>query len=114
VPRVVLAVDDEPLVLDVLAAMLEDIGCEVVTAANAGEALQRLVSEARIEILITDLNMPGVNGYELAEAARRLREGLKVIVLSGRERDGHGFPLIRKPFGQEDLKRAMAQHTGLC
>ena len=63
---------------------------------------------------ITDINMPGMDGYELAERAKRMRERLKVIVLSGREQDGSGFPLIRKPFLARDLKRTMAQHTGLC
>jgi hypothetical protein len=43
-----------------------------------------------------------------------MRERLKVIVLSGQEGDGHGFPLIRKPFLSQDLRRTMAQHTGLC
>jgi two-component system cell cycle response regulator CpdR len=112
--RLVLVVDDEPLVLDVTASMLEDLGCEVTTAANGKDALRMLSMNDRIEILITDINMPGMDGLELAERARRMREGLKVIVLSGRERDGSSFPLIRKPFLEQDLKRTMAQHTGLC
>lgn len=112
--RVVLVVDDEPLILDVTASMLEDLGCEVVTAASGNDALRKLSIDRRIEILITDLNMPGMSGYELAERATRMRERLKVIMLSGRENDGNRFPLIRKPFLAEDLKRTMAQHTGLC
>src|SRR5580658_6194265 len=94
VSRVVLVVDDEPLVLDVTASMLEDLGCEVVTAANAREALQKLSTDQRIEILVTDINMPGMDGYELATRAKRIREQLKVIVLSGREQHGSGFPLV--------------------
>jgi len=112
--RVVLVVDDEPLVLDVTATMLEDFGCEVLTAANAGEALEKLSADQRIDVLITDINMPGMNGYELAKTAIRCRERLKVIMLSGREHDGRGFPLVRKPFLAQDLKRTMAQYTGLC
>jgi two-component system cell cycle response regulator CpdR len=53
--RVVLVVDDEPLVLDVTASMLEDLGCEVVTAAGANEALKKLKTDPRIEILMTDI-----------------------------------------------------------
>jgi two-component system, cell cycle response regulator CpdR len=112
--RVVLVVDDEPLVLGVTASMLEEFGYDVVTAANGREAIEKLSTDQRIEILITDINMPFMDGYELAERAKRIREGLKVIVLSGRETDGGGFPLVRKPFLAQDLKRTMARHTGLC
>jgi two-component system cell cycle response regulator CpdR len=112
--RVVLVVDDEPLVLAITASMLEDLGCEVVTAANALQALAALSADPRVEILITDINMPGMDGYELVEKAKRLREELGVILLSGREQDGSEFPLIRKPFLESDLERTMAQHTGLC
>jgi CheY-like chemotaxis protein len=114
VSQLVLVVDDEPLVLDVTAFMLEELGCEVVTAADAKDALRHLSLNERIEILITDINMPGMNGFELAERARRMRAGLKVIVLSGRESNSSGFPFIRKPFLEKDLKRTMAQYTGLC
>jgi two-component system cell cycle response regulator CpdR len=114
VSRVVLVVDDEAMVLDVTASMLEDLGCEVVTARGGNDALRKLSTDSRIEVLITDINMPGMDGYELAEKARRMREGLKVIVLSGHAHNGRGFPFIRKPFLESDLKRTMAQHTGLC
>jgi CheY-like chemotaxis protein len=77
--RVVLLVDDDPLVLDVAASMLEDIGCEVVTAAGGAEALEKLSRDERIEILITDVNMPGIDGYALAKYATQTRESLKVI-----------------------------------
>jgi two-component system, cell cycle response regulator CpdR len=112
--RVVLVVDDEPLVREVIASMLEDLGCEVITVASGNDALEKLSIDRRIEILVTDINMPGMDGYELAEAATRTREQLKVILLSGREQDGSGFPLVRKPFLEQDLKRTMAQYTGLC
>jgi hypothetical protein len=54
-----------------------------------------------------------MDGYELAEKAKRVREGLKVIALSGREQDASGLPLIRKPFLTQDLKAVMAQHRAL-
>ena len=98
--RVVLLVDDEPLVLDVAASMLEDIGCEVVTAAGGAEALEKLSIDERIEILITDINMPGIDGYALAKYATQTETCPAIVFL--------------KPFMQDDLKRTMAQHTGLC
>lgn len=114
VSRVVLVVDDEPLVLDVTAQMLEDLGCNVVTAGSGGEALEMLSDNRPIEILITDLNMRGIDGYELAERAARLRPDLRILLMSGREGDGHGLPILRKPFLKEDLARTMSQTTGLC
>jgi YesN/AraC family two-component response regulator len=104
-------VDDEPLVRDGIADLLTALGCEVITAGNASEALGKLKGELRIELMITDIHMPGLNGYELAEVARRTRSGLQVILLSGRETDGRGFPLIRKPFEESDLTRALTQTT---
>jgi hypothetical protein len=112
--RTVLVVDDESLVLEVIAAMLEDMGCRVVTATTGAEALAKLAADPRIAILISDINMPGMSGYELAESASRSRPDLQVIVSSGRETDGHGFPIIRKPFVQDDLRRTMSLTTGLC
>ena len=49
----------------VTADMLKDLGCEVVTAASGMDALERLSENANVDVLITDLNMPGMDGYEL-------------------------------------------------
>ena len=67
-----------------------------------------------IEILITDINMPEMDGYELVDRAHAIRSDLKVIMLSGREPDGHGFPFIRKPFFEQDLLATMSRTTGTC
>jgi CheY-like chemotaxis protein len=58
--------------------------------------------------------MPEMNGYELVDRARAIRHSLKVIMLSGREPDGHGFPFIRKPFLEQDLLATMRHATGTC
>jgi two-component system cell cycle response regulator CpdR len=110
----VLIVDDDPGVLDVIASMLEDIGCNVITANSGAEALDRLRRVEEISILITDINMPGMDGHELAERATRLRPALKVLQLSGRERRRDAFPMIRKPFSEDELVRVMQQTTGVC
>ena len=109
----VLIVDDDPGVLDVIASMLEDIGCNVITANSGAEALDKLRRVEEISILITDINMPGMDGHELAERATRLRPGLKVLQLSGRERRRDAFPMIRKPFSEDELVRVMQQTTGV-
>ena len=110
----VLIVDDDPDVLDVIACMLEDFGCRVVCAHSGDEALEILTRHQSITILITDINMPGMDGHELAEHATRIRPTLKVLQLSGRERRREGFPMLRKPFTEEDLARVMQQTTGVC
>jgi two-component system cell cycle response regulator CpdR len=110
----VLVVDDDPSVLDVLASMLEDIGCNVITANSGPEALDTLRRVEEISILITDINMPGMDGHELAERATRLRPALKILQLSGRERRRDGFPMIRKPFSEDELVRVMQRTTGAC
>ncbi|MGX4802319.1 response regulator [Bradyrhizobium guangdongense] len=106
--------DDDADVRDVITSMLEDLGCEVVCAAGGAEALQLLARDEAISILITDINMPGMDGHELAERALRIRSTLKVLQLSGRERRRDAFPMIRKPFSEDDLARVMRETTGVC
>jgi two-component system cell cycle response regulator CpdR len=77
--RLVLVVDDEPLILELTASMLEDLGCEVVTADCGADALAKLKADKRIEILITDIQIPGLDGYELAEKAKPERPELQTL-----------------------------------
>jgi CheY-like chemotaxis protein len=112
-PHSVLVVDDDPTVLVVLEDMLEDLGCEVISAANGPDALDQLRRNESISILITDINMPGMDGHELAHRATAIRPELKVLQLSGREPRHGGFPMIRKPFTEEDLANTMRRTTGL-
>jgi CheY-like chemotaxis protein len=65
-------------------------------------------------MLVADVSMPGLSGRELAERARDFRPQLRVLLVSGLESEGRGFPLLRKPFTQSDLRRVMADTTGLC
>jgi two-component system cell cycle response regulator CpdR len=113
-PRSVLVVDDDPTVLEVLADMLDDLGCDVISAGSGADALDQLKLNERISILITDINMPGMDGHELTELAKRIRPELKVLQLSGREPRRGGYPMIRKPFTEEDLANTMERTTGRC
>ena len=113
-PHSVLVVDDDPSVLEVIADMLEDLGCNVISAASGADALDQLKRNDQISILITDINMPGMDGHELTERAKRIRPELKVLQLSGRERRRDGYPMIRKPFTEQDLAATMERTTGRC
>ena len=112
--RRALVVDDDPHVRELVASMLEEFGCETVVARSGTDALGTIANDQTIEILIADMNMPGLEGSDLAERARRVRPELKVMLISGREANGRGFPLLRKPFTEADLRRFMAETTGLC
>lgn len=82
-PRV-LIVEDEIMLLEVVAAELEDAGFTVSQATTAEIALDVLRSDAAIDILFTDIRLPGaMDGWQLAEAARSLRPGLPIIYATG-------------------------------
>jgi CheY-like chemotaxis protein len=81
----VLLVEDEPLICEIAAEALEELGFAVEAVDNAGDALRRLMSGSAIDILFTDLNLPGgMDGGMLAQRARELRPDLPVIYTSGR------------------------------
>ena len=111
--RTVLVLDDDESLLEVIANMLVDLGCQVVCAASGSDALDQLRRNEQISILITDINLPGMDGHELAERAQRISPELKILQLSGRERRRDGYPMIRKPFSAEDLANTMQQTTGI-
>jgi CheY-like chemotaxis protein len=110
-PRRALVADDDPLMRELIASMLEELACETLTARSATDALGQLARDEGIDMLFADVNMPGLSGRELAERARDFRPKLRVLLVSGLESDGRGFPLLRKPFSQSELGRVM---TGLC
>ena len=79
----VLIVEDEALVLCLLAEALEEQGFHVLAAENGVEALETL-QQRHVDVLFTDVNMPGLDGIELARRARALKPDLPVIYASGR------------------------------
>ena len=81
----VLVAEDEILVRTVIAAYLRDCGFDVVEAGNADEAVRVLEAGTRVDIVFSDVNMPGrLDGFGLAQWLRRKRPGLKIILTSGR------------------------------
>jgi signal transduction histidine kinase/two-component SAPR family response regulator len=100
----ILLVEDDATVLTLTLDMLIGLGYEVTTATNAAEALVVLQSDAKIDVLFSDVVMPGgVSGVSLARTARDLRPGLRVLLTSGFVGEGavletSEFPLLDKPY----------------
>ncbi len=107
--EVVLVVEDEPDVLVAAVESLRDLGYATFTAKTAQAALDRLRGEDRVDVLFSDVVMPGgMNGLQLSIEARRLRPDLKVLLTSGytagfgREQT-HDVPLLTKPYDRNQL-----------
>jgi CheY-like chemotaxis protein len=104
----ILVVDDDADVRDVIAETLEGFGYGVVVAASGEEALPMLAKRDDIRVLITDVRMPGMSGFELATRARRVTVGLRVIITSG-----YFLPqpiaerFLKKPFRMHELATAV-------
>ncbi|MBW8815814.1 MAG: response regulator [Caulobacterales bacterium] len=100
----ILLVEDDATVLALTLDVLTGLGYQVTTATNAAEALQAIQSDMEIDLLFTDVIMPGgVSGLNLARAARELRPNLRVLLTSGfvgedRMSEGREFPLLDKPY----------------
>ena len=83
-PLRVLMVEDETLLLEVITADLEDAGFDVTPAATAESAIDLLKEGLNVDLLFTDIRLPGaMDGWQLAESARALRPGLPVIYATG-------------------------------
>jgi signal transduction histidine kinase len=112
----VLLVDDDAMVAASTAAMLEDLGHDIVEASSAESALQLLHGDSAIDIVITDHAMPGFTGAELAAQIRRRWPSLPVVLVSGyRELPGDehpDLPRLSKPYRQDDLARMIAALVG--
>jgi CheY-like chemotaxis protein/two-component sensor histidine kinase len=106
----VLLVDDEELVRMSTAAMLGDLGYEVVEASSGEEALE-LLRKLQPDLLLTDHLMPGMNGVELAKAAQEHIPSIPVLIISGyAELEGlaPGLPRLTKPFRNAELAESLA------
>ncbi len=111
-PIVLIAEDNDP-VRDVAVAMIEDMGYIVFDACDGEKALEIIKQRDDIDLLLSDVVMPGMNGPELAAAALKIRPDLKVLFASGYTQgtaeEMHELPnfieLIDKPFTQDDLTR---------
>ncbi|MFJ6089005.1 MULTISPECIES: hybrid sensor histidine kinase/response regulator [Pseudomonas] len=112
-PLCVLVVDDDSLVLTSTTLLLEDLGHQVLCAMSGAQALQRFAEYPAIDLMITDLAMPVMDGGQLASAVRELRPDLPIILASGYAQRLEGLaaalPRVPKPYTQLQLIEALAQ-----
>jgi PAS domain S-box-containing protein len=108
----VLIVDDEPTIRMLVTDILEDLGYAAIEAGDSATGLKVLQSDVRIDLLVTDVGLPGgMNGRQMADAARAHRPGLKVLFITGyaenaflgNESLSPGMAVLAKPFAMDHM-----------
>lgn len=113
-PPVVLVVDDDEDVREVAADMLQDLGYVVVQACCGEEALELLEARPDLDVMVTDIRMPGMSGLELAEQAAARRADMKIILVSGYfQPQAITRRFLQKPFRTRDLAAAIQAELGI-
>jgi len=112
----VLVVDDEEDLRDIIRRMLDRRGFATLIAGDSQQAIEVCREHpGEIDILVTDLGLPGVSGGDLSRAATELRPGMRVVYISGLPKDiavsdgliGEDALLVKKPFSSESLVGAL-------
>jgi PAS domain S-box-containing protein len=115
-PLVILAVDDDPLVLDNTMAMLTELGHRVLPAHSGVEALA-ILDRHSVDLIVTDYAMPGMTGEELTQHILARQPTMPVLMVSGYaslpEGTGTSVPRLKKPFKERALSRAIAEVIAL-
>ena len=109
--EIILVVEDDPDLRTYITDVLRELNYRVLSAANPQAALTILGQDERIDLLLTDIVMPGQNGRELADAARAVRADLPVLFMTGYSRNAvvhqgrldEGVELLQKPISQAEL-----------
>lgn len=113
----ILLVDDDPLISDSTAYLLEDLGHEVIETDSGANALEVLSSGRKVDLLITDYSMPKMTGMQLAHAARELRPDLPIVIATGYADLPSGTTMdivrLRKPYQQHQLAAEIAKALSL-
>ena len=107
----VLVVEDEPVVRGLIIEVLSDLGYDAIEAADGPSGLEILQSKRKIDLLVTDVGLPGLNGRQMADAGRKLRPDLKILFMTGYAENAAlasgflepGMAMITKPFAMEVL-----------
>ena len=113
----ILLVDDDEAVREVTAAILEDLGYSVSEAEDGPSALEALERGSRVDLLMADFSMPGMNGAELTRQVQERRPGMPVLLVTGyadaRAVEAVGEErIVLKPFRNEDLARKIRTALG--
>ena len=111
--QTVLVVEDEALVRLLIVDVLDELGYKAVEAADGPSGLRILQSQQRVDLLITDIGLPGLNGRQVADAARLQRPDLKVLFMTGYAENAAitkgilttGMQMITKPFAMDALTK---------
>jgi hypothetical protein len=108
-PRAVLAEDDEML-RALIAEELRHAGFHVSQADDGAQALAIIRAQPATDLLVSDIRMPGMNGFQLAETGLKFRPGMKVILMTGYAAEPvpaslrqHHLQIMQKPFDLEEL-----------
>lgn len=112
----ILMVDDDIPILEVVSEALGDAGYTVVTATSATEALDKIRDDATINLLFSDVVMPGQSGVDLARQAADLRPGLRIVLASGHSEGWiEGMPenvdFIAKPYRLGDVLKTLSRQA---
>jgi CheY-like chemotaxis protein len=113
----VLVVEDEASVRDLVLEVLGELGYRALEAADGPSALAILNGPERIDLLITDVGLPGLNGRQVADAARRQRPMLQVLFMTGYAENAAiaggflepGMAMVTKPFAMEAFASRIRQ-----
>ena len=109
----VLLVDDEPAFRSLVAMTLEQDGYHVITASDGAEAVEVAEKVKHVDLVVTDIRMPQMDGVELTNALRKTQPFVPVVFITGYPTDIRRFVpnscTLNKPFLREDLMRAIHQ-----
>ena len=118
--EVLVVAEDDEIVRSLVVEVLRGLGYTVLDAADGGQALKLLESPGRVDLLVTDVGLPVVNGRQVYDAAVARRPGLKVLFMTGYAESASftngvlepGMELITKPFAMEELGRRVTDMLG--
>jgi len=116
----ILVIEDDPVVRGLIVELLDELGYHAIEAKDGPSALALLQAEGRIDLLVTDIGLPGLNGRQVADAARVKRPDLRVLFMTGYAENAtlangfleYGMEMITKPFPMDVLAQRLTKMMG--